>query len=351
MNDRGLIVSVWASLMLLMGSTVSADLISDSGLVLDTDSDIVWYSDLTDFVNMDYSQQQAAIAGLNESRFGGMTGWHLATQSDIDTLRPMGLELSPESQARFQSLGASFTPTTYLVNAFGSFSGSWYGRTGIPSYNMPDTHHDRYSFGKSYHSLWGDHLGGYPDDRVYDRHGAWVAASAPAGLTIDDPLMPVTPPSDPSWGFDFGVTDPGTRRYIDPLVATGYDFVIDSGPNIASALLPLLGDNSYDLWLYDATAGSYVDSGMDLTGGVEHSFGPDGVSAFRILGIEEALGIDPSDPTAFRTGLTFTAKGIVSMHQTPLTTDVAPVPLPGAVLLGTLGLAYSGIRLCRKCER
>ena len=72
-----------------------------------------------------------------------------------------------------------------------------------------------------------------------------------------------------------------------------------------------------------------------------------GIDQFRVLGIETAAMLDPTDDTAFITGLTFTGAGAVAMSQTPVTFDtdsvVTNVSAPNIVSLvgiGFLSLMY-----------
>ena len=80
----------------------------------------------------------------------------------------------------------------------------------------------------------------------------------------------------------------------------------------------------------------------ELLAGELFDFGTGGVAAFRVVGIDLAALLDPLNPVAFVTGLTFVDEGQVNMTQTPLTfnTDAVPEPssmamllLPGAILL------------------
>ena len=139
----------------------------------------------------------------------------------------------------------------------------------------------------------------------------------------------------PYYSFARGVpVVPGTMVFVDPLVAVGYDYETGPGdPNFSAVLLPTgIGDDLFDLHLWDGT--KYVDSGIDLTGGVTHAFGGAGVDRFRILGIEATAGLDPFDVTAFITGLEFVTEGTFTGTMTPLT---ATVPAPTA--LGLLSVA------------
>ncbi|MDT4332548.1 nidogen-like domain-containing protein [Methylomonas sp. MED-D] len=163
------------------------------------------------------------------------------------------------------------------------------------------------------------------------------------GATPSNPLLPVV--VDGAFVFDFNV-QPEQPIFIDPEVAVGYDYEVTSGPNIASVLLPTnLGDGIYDLYLWENT--EYVFAAA-LTAGIEYFFEPGGVSRFRILGIEVSAGLDPNNPQAFVTGLTFVGAGAVSLTQTPL---VSQVPLPASGLLMFSGLlAVGSMKLSRSAR-
>lgn len=114
-----------------------------------------------------------------------------------------------------------------------------------------------------------------------------------------------------------------------PRPAIGYDYAA-SGANFASVLLPVVGDSDkYELWLWD---GGWVLDG-NVPAGTAHAFAAGGVARFRILGIDPNAGLDPEDPTAFVTGLTFTHTGPVDVTMN------AYVPEPTALALLLLGTA------------
>jgi hypothetical protein len=146
--------------------------------------------------------------------------------------------------------------------------------------------------------------------------------------------------------YNFAVQNvgPNSVTFIDPFVATGYDYAIGAGdPNFASVLLPTgIGDNLFDLFLWDGTA--FVDSGIDLTGGAQYFFGGAGVSRFSIRGIEASAGLDPNNVAAFVTGLTFVANGNFTGTMTPVTVEVSAVPEPGSLALVLAALGAWGLR-------
>lgn len=171
------------------------------------------------------------------------------------------------------------------------------------------------------------------------------------GSTPDNPLLPVV--TEDGWQFDFNIGDISDRIFVDPEVAIGYDFIVDSGPNFDEVLLPTgIGDNLYDLWLFNSGLGDYVDTGTDLTGGVPFAFSPS-VDRFRILGIEVDAMLDPGDVTAFVTGLSFDGTGPVSLRQVPITTDtdVRSVPEPTTSALIYAGLAGLGFAMRQRKKR
>jgi hypothetical protein len=141
----------------------------------------------------------------------------------------------------------------------------------------------------------------------------------------------------PDGAFDFRIVVPdgglghAAPVYIDPPAAIGYDYET-TGINFASVLLPQIGDSLFGLYLWDAGRDAYVFD-RELTAGVEHDFPAGGVSRFRILGIEPTAGLDPTDPEAFPTGVTFVAGGEAQVSMRAL------VPEPGSLALVLTSLA------------
>jgi len=170
------------------------------------------------------------------------------------------------------------------------------------------------------------------------------------GSTPDNPLLPTIDPNNPSdYNFEFEVIDPDEFIFIDPLVAIGYDYIVNSGPNLAAVILPAgFDDNLFDLWLWDELLMDWFDAGIELTGGVEYVFDSP-VNRFRVLGIDVATMLDPNDFTAFVTGLRFDSVGTINMNQNAVVfdtddDDIVPASAPGTAILVFGMLAFLFIR-------
>ncbi len=169
------------------------------------------------------------------------------------------------------------------------------------------------------------------DSAVFIAGGSFAAP----GADPDNPILP-TLQDENGWVFNFFVVNPAIPIFIDPLVAIGYDFIVNSGPNFQSVILPDIGDGLYDIYdsLDNLLAGAFPF-------GTPFDFGVGGISAFKVLGIEAGAGLDPNDPLAFVTGLTFAGVGQVNMNMNPITEgqDDATVPEPATILMVSAGLA------------
>ena len=155
-----------------------------------------------------------------------------------------------------------------------------------------------------------------------------------AGSTQNNPVMPIVNCSNIDWNLTTGVTlddclnatesfwfdfnSTGGIVWIDPEVAVGYDYVVYTSHQITEVTIPSgYGDNVFDLFLQDS-AGAWYDTGTDIYATLTYSFS-NPVSAMSIRGIEPNSMLNPSDPTAFVTGLTFDTNGTVVMTMTPVT--------------------------------
>ncbi|MDO6840272.1 nidogen-like domain-containing protein [Paraglaciecola chathamensis] len=182
-------------------------------------------------------------------------------------------------------------------------------------------------------------------DSNTDTAGIWKFAIRDGQLpgdTAENPILPVINPETPTdYNFEFVIIEPETPIFIDPDVAVGYDYIVNSGPNITSVMLPTgFGDDVYDLWLWDAALMDWFDTGEDLLGGVTYDFDT-AVDRFRILGIEASEMVDPTDPNAFVTALTFDAAGVINMNQNAITEfvdDAQAVSAPAGLGIFALSL-------------
>jgi probable HAF family extracellular repeat protein len=126
------------------------------------------------------------------------------------------------------------------------------------------------------------------------------------------------PTGTTSWGaYTFSVdVVANVPVFIDPEVALGYQYVIGrDSPAIATVRLPIgIGDNRYTLQVgghrYSVAAGELFDFRA-------HGYAS-GVRRFRVTGIEGQAGLDPDNPYAFPTQLSFVASGRFSGTMQPL---------------------------------
>jgi hypothetical protein len=184
------------------------------------------------------------------------------------------------------------------------------------------------------------------------------------GEDFSNPILPddvgVGLDGEDAWVFWFGAPD-GKMTFIDPEVAIGYDYYhgdpfniafdlegmpyspYNSEQNFQSVLLPDMGDGLYDLYLFDTLTDEWVFEAI-VKAGVEYYFGLGGVDRFRILGIEESAGLDPTDPTVFITGLTLVIPGTIEVTMQSIT--AATVPEPSTYLL--LGSGIAGLIVWRR---
>lgn len=154
-------------------------------------------------------------------------------------------------------------------------------------------------------------------------------------------LPELTFPADGSVVYNFNNPVLANQiQYYDPLVAVGYDYQIgEQDPFFNSFTLPEIGDDLFSLHLWNGTEYAF-DS--DVMAGIEYFLGDD-TERFRILGIETGAALDPFDPTAFVTGLSFAADGQFTGTMTPI---IANVPLPAGIIL--LGGALGGLAFARR---
>jgi len=157
------------------------------------------------------------------------------------------------------------------------------------------------------------------------------------GSSPESPLLPIG--IGPGGAFEFVfVPTPGVPVFIDPLVAVGYDYAITAGGNtMLSAIFPVLASDpdGYEIYTLDDISPAGLLG--TVAGGVNFSFGA-GVTGFSLRGISEEAMLDPTNPTAFVTGLVFATAALVSMTQLPVSVNVVPEPASVLMLLAGLGM-------------
>lgn len=131
-------------------------------------------------------------------------------------------------------------------------------------------------------------------------------------------------------------------EYYDPLLTEGYDFALGlDDPYFNSVVLPPIGDEIFEILLKDSN-GLLVSLG-EVRANEEFFFADVGASKvdfFRVLGIELDAAVDPFDPTAFVTGLSFVSDGRFTGSMTPIVVDTstAVIPLPASAWMLLAGL-------------
>ena len=177
-------------------------------------------------------------------------------------------------------------------------------------------------------------------DDIYDSAVFVLRESVSSrGGDPSNPLLPAKIDPNGDFIFDFFVVAANATISIDPVVAIGYNFTVNSGPNVQTIVLPNVGDGLFDI--YDAAMNLLAANWL---AGAVFDFGAGGASAFTILGIEASAGLDPSDPLAFLIGTTWAGTGQVNLTMDPIT----QAPEPTTLLLLGLGSALVAGRCYRR---
>ncbi|MGD9617987.1 MAG: NF038132 family protein [Alphaproteobacteria bacterium] len=161
------------------------------------------------------------------------------------------------------------------------------------------------------------------------------------GSSPEDPLLPVEiDPVTGAFNFVFTAT-PNQVVFVDPPVAVGYDFEVTSGPLIASAIFPVIPGSSGLYSVYELGTDTLLFGNVLPNVTIDFTTLPGyagGIGGFTLEGIAPQAMLDPDNPTAFVTGLTFVGPGTVNLSQTPIVEDFTAVPEPASLTLLVAGL-------------
>ncbi len=158
----------------------------------------------------------------------------------------------------------------------------------------------------------------------------------------------------PAGGFMFEIDSAdlnGDMLWIDPPISVGYTYVV-TGAEFAAVQAPSFGAVPDGDQTYTLTVGGQTLSIASGEVVIFADLGLTGITMFEIGGIDPDLALDPDNAVAFPTGVALTniTGDMVMVTQTPVTVDLAPVPLPApalmlaAGLLGLGGVRYRGRR-------
>ena len=149
--------------------------------------------------------------------------------------------------------------------------------------------------------------------------GLWHDAAGNTHGFIATPVsMPTGTTSGGAYTFSVDVI-PNVPIFIDPVVAVGYDYRIGKkNPRFATVRLPIgIGDSRYTL---KVGGKRFTLAGGDLFDFREHGFRK-GVKSFTVKCIEVEAMLDPANPQAFPTEVSFMEAGRFTGTQKPLTRD------------------------------
>lgn len=170
---------------------------------------------------------------------------------------------------------------------------------------------------------------------------ASIGLNASAVINLPSHVTPVPTTSgsvNPNiYSFNVAGVGPTSVTYIDPIVADAFIYTIGTGdPNFKSVEpVTIVGDGIYVLYVWDGTKFVLADAGFAAGSTFDFTLNgfANGVSEFEIAGLDP--GVDPTNITAFVTGLTFMSPGDFTGTMTAVITQV---PEPSTMLVFGSGL-------------
>ena len=147
----------------------------------------------------------------------------------------------------------------------------------------------------------------------------------------------------PAYTFSIQNVAANTPVFIDPAIAIGYSYKIGLGdPLFGSVTLPTTpGTSLFTISLLDGEQFQIgANEKFDFTA---HGF-LNGVTGFTVLGIDPSAALNPFDPGAFVTQLTFVGAGNFTGEMDPITASVPEPSTWAMMILGFAGVGFMAYR-------
>lgn len=170
-------------------------------------------------------------------------------------------------------------------------------------------------------------------DSIYDST-AYFSAHIIEGPVPNVPLLPTTITEDGDFLFEDLWVEENTPVLLDPEVATGYDYTVLDGPNFATVRVAPAGFDT------DFLISFGLFENLPLHAGILFNildYVAEGVSFFKIRGIDPSVGLPLDDPLAFVTEVTFVSSGTVTVMMTPVPEIPSGIMATAALLVAALG--------------
>jgi hypothetical protein len=145
------VVVIALVVMILLCSNAFAALSIQGATVYDDVSKQYWVRDLSLFTNKTYNQQLQTINGMNNSKYNGQSGWHLADVNQLTVLFNTGQIISSFNSIGFSRYGGPIWSDPFKI--IGGVSGR-YNQSGSASQM-----HRYAGINYGLYDLWSPYLG------------------------------------------------------------------------------------------------------------------------------------------------------------------------------------------------
>jgi hypothetical protein len=172
----------------------------------------------------------------------------------------------------------------------------------------------------------------------------------PVGALINLPTVTPIPTtsglvSPVLYNFNVATVGPSSGvTFIDPVVATGFIYTIGATDPLFASADPItnVGSGIYKLSVWNSVTSTFDLVDGALAAGTTFDFltngYADGVSEFEITGIDPSADLDPTDISAFITGLTFVSDGSFTGTMEAITENTTPLPGTWVLMLSGIGV-------------